>query len=132
MTTDNPVARFLGLERQATELLGELEKLREETDHYSTAAAGMDNAMSQLASVSNNLKELSARLKEMIESLRSIGTPELLAKSQATQEAVDSLRKEVKSWQQQSATQFKAIADYERRGFFAKLFGSGPRSEQSS
>lgn len=128
MSTDNSVAKFLELERQATELLGELEKLREETNHYSTAAAGMDNAMNQLASVSDNLKELSGRLREVIETLRSIGTPELLAKSQATKESVDSLKKEVQSWQQQSAVQFKTIVDYERKSFFAKLFGGGPRS----
>jgi hypothetical protein len=41
--------------------------------------------------------------------------------------AVSLSRGKVHNLQQQSAAQFKTLTDYERKSFFAKLFGGGPR-----
>jgi len=108
MTTDNANLRFLELERQAIELLSELEKLREETKNYSTAAISMDNAMSQLSSVTENLKELSMRFIEVIKTLHDMETPELLSKLQSLQEEIKVLKNEVQTRQVQSSLETKA------------------------
>lgn len=125
MTSDNVVSRFLEIEQQTTALLDELVKLRDETNHYSTASAAMDTAMRQFATVTESLTKLSGRLGEVVETLRSIGTPELIADLRAVQDEVKELRNELHSFRTESTSQMKMIADYERRGFFAKLFGAG-------
>ena len=124
MTTDDPVGKFLDLEQRTTAFLEELEKLREETRHYSKAADGLDSALTQFSNVSERFGDLSNGLREVVETLKEIGTPELLKSSQALQEEVQHLREEVQSFHDESTTQLKRISDYERRGFFAKLFGS--------
>jgi len=126
MTLEDPVSRFLNLEKQTTSVLEELEKLQQETRHYSAAGEGLDNAVNQFAAVSEKLIGLTQRLHEMIETLRTIGTPELLADSQKVQEEVKHLTHEVQTFREETVAQLKKITDYERRGFFAKLFGSDP------
>ena len=59
-----------------------------------------------------------------MEKLEQIGTPELLANSQMVQDEVKLLREEVHNLREEYNAQLKKISDYERRGFFAKLFGS--------
>ena len=126
MTLEDPISRFLDLEKQTTLVLEELEKLQQETRHYSAAGEGLDNAVNQFTTVSKKLIDLTQGLHEMIETLKSIGTPELLANSQKVQEEVKHLTYEVQTLREETVAQLKKISDYERRGFFAKLFGSRP------
>lgn len=130
MTLEDPISRFLDLEKQTTSVLEELEKLQQETRHYSAAGEGLDNAVNQFTAVSEKLIGLTQGLHEMIETLKNIGTPELLANSQKVHEKVKILTSEVQTLREETADQLKIITDYERRGFFAKLFGSGPALKQ--
>ena len=156
MTTENPASKFLNLERQAELVLEELEKLRGETSNYSTAATGLETAINHISTVSDHLNELNGKIMDVIETLRNIGTPELLANSKAVQDEVrrlkteikglheesnsvltsnvDVLRKEIKglvgevqSLKEQSSAQFKDIADYQNKGILKRLFGGIPR-----
>ena len=126
MTLEDPISRFLDLEKQTSAVLEELEKLQQETRHYSAAGEGLDKAVNQFTAVSKKLIDLTQGLHEMIETLKSIGTPELLAHSQKVHEEVKNLTSEVQTSREETVAQLKIISDYERRGFFAKLFGSRP------
>ena len=123
MTLEDPISRFLDLEKQTASVLEELEKLQQETRHYSAAGEGLDNAVNQFTAVSQRLIGLTQGLHEMIETLKNIGTPELLANTQKVYE-------EVKTSREETVAQLRKISDYERRSFFAKLFGSGPALEK--
>jgi hypothetical protein len=114
MTTDDSITRKP--DEIPIDYLHEMEILREKTKNYSSAAQGIDGVMHQISSVSESLVTLSGRLSEMIETLRHVGTPELLAD-------IKNLRNEVQTLKQQTDTHFKIMASYQRRGFIAKLFG---------
>ena len=126
MTTDNPVNKFLDLEEQTTSVLEELEKLQQETRHYSAAGEELDKAMNQFSAVSERLVGLIKGIHDVVETLTTIGTPELLAGQKKVHEEVNNLASEVQTMRGDILTHLKNIAAYERRGFFAKLFGSGP------
>jgi len=152
LTTENPANKFLDLERQAALVLEELEKLRHETSSYSAAAMGLETALNHLSSLSGRLKDLTDRSKDIIETLGTIGTPELLATSQAVQDEVKSLKMEIQnlreesnsnaatlsneikgivteiqSLREQTSSQLKNISDYQRRGILARLVGGKPQ-----
>lgn len=126
MTTNDPINKFLDLEKQTTSVLEELENLQRETRHYSAAGEVLDKAMSQFTVVSEKLVDLTTGIQEVVETLKNIGTPEILANSQKVHEEVKYLASEVKTMRGEIMTHLKNISAYERRGFFAKLFGSGP------
>ncbi len=148
MASENPLNRFLDLEEQTNSVLEELKLLRQETNHYSSAGEVLDSAARDFTILSERLIGLTQKINEMIETLRNIGTPELLANIQKAREEVkllfdkvqiskeevaDQFRiisNEVNTSRKEIADQLKIISDYERRSFFSKLFGSGPAPKQ--
>ena len=110
--------RFLDLEQQATDLTLELERLREETMNYSKTAKGLDDAISQLEPTTAALLELVGKSREIIETLGSIGTAELLASTREVKNELDEFRKE-------ASKRLEHIEQYQRRSLFSKLFGGG-------
>ena len=126
MKTDDPVSIFLDLEQRTTEFLEELGKLREETSHYSKAASGLDSALTHFTAVSERLTDLSQELREVVKTLREIGTAEILESMWLLQKEVKDLREDFQQFNNTTTAQLEAISDYERRGFFGKLFGSKP------
>jgi len=83
MPNDN-VEAFLRAESEAHQLLDELTKLRSETESYAAAQAALGEAAEHVGDLSGVLADLARRLGEVVQTLRSIGTPELLRAQEAT------------------------------------------------
>jgi hypothetical protein len=83
-----------------------------------------------LETVSENLRGLARRLQETVGALRSIGTPELLAKSEAVHEEISRLQSEMRDCRDESSSLLQEIVEYQRRGAFRKLFGKKPRQPE--
>jgi hypothetical protein len=132
--------RFLDLEQQATDLTLELERLREETMNYSNltlelerlreetmnyskTAKGLDDAISQLEPTTAALLELVGKSRDIIETLGSIGTAELLARTREVKNELDEFQQEVSVRLGQIVERLEQIEKYERRSMFSKLFG---------
>ena len=132
--------RFLDLEQQATDLILELERLREETMNYSNltlelerlreetmnyskTAKGLDDAISQLEPTTAALLELVGKSRDIIETLGSIGTVELLASTREVKNERDEFQQEVSVRLGQIVERLEQIEKYERRSIFSKLFG---------
>jgi chromosome segregation ATPase len=74
-----PIAeKFINVEQAAAALVGELENLKSETQHYSSAAASLETAGQRLGYLASETADLSARLREIVQALKEIGTPQLL------------------------------------------------------
>ena len=134
------ITRFLDLEQQATDLTLELERLREETMNYSNltlelerlreetmnyskTAKGLDDAISQLEPTTAALLELVGKSRDIIETLGSIGTAELLASTREVKNELDEFQQEVTVRLGQIVGRLEQIEKYERRSMFSKLFG---------
>ena len=120
---DDARTRFLDLEQQATDLTLELERLREETLNYSMKAKGLDDAISQLEPTTAALLELVGKSRDIIETLGSIGTAELLARTREVKNELDEFQQEVSVRLGQIVERLEQIEKYERRSMFSKLFG---------
>jgi uncharacterized protein YukE len=70
---------FLRLEQAATELVAQLESLRSETEHYAGARGALDETVLGIVGAAGSRGTLSARVADVIEALRRVGTAELLA-----------------------------------------------------
>jgi chromosome segregation ATPase len=70
--------QFLRTEQAANALLEELESLRSETRHYSTAASSLETAGRSLSALASEATSLSASMRETVLSLKEIGTAQLL------------------------------------------------------
>ena len=132
MTTENSASKFLNLERQAELVLEELEKLRGETSNYSTAATGLETAIKHISTVSDHLNELNGKIMDVIETLRNIGTPELLANSKAVQDEVKRLKTETQSLHEELSSVLKVNVDILRNEIKGLLSETQSLREQSS
>lgn len=70
--------QFLKTEQATNALLEELENLRSETRHYSTAASSLETAGRNLSALASEATSLSASVRETVLSLKEIGTAQLL------------------------------------------------------
>src|SRR5947209_2129554 len=70
--------RFLTTEQAANALLDELENLKAETQHYSTASMALDAAGRSLSSLAGDTADLAARVRDLVLASREIGTERLL------------------------------------------------------
>jgi chromosome segregation ATPase len=84
----NGVDAFLRAEDEANRLVDELARLRQETESYQTARESLDRTAEGVSGLATRLGELSGRLGAVVETLRSIGTPELLRAQNETRDAL--------------------------------------------
>src|SRR5439155_10044163 len=70
--------QFLTTEQAANALLDELENLKAETQHYSTASMALDAAGRSLSSLAGDTADLAARVRDLVLASREIGTERLL------------------------------------------------------
>lgn len=99
MATDG-IERFLRAEEEANRLVEELTQLKEETESYQTARKALGEASKGVAGLATRLSDISGRLGGVVETLRSIGTPELLQGQEAVTREVGSLRQDLASTQE--------------------------------
>ena len=86
---------FLEVEEEAARLVEALAQLKRETESYHTARTALDSAGGSLAQLTENMSAFVQRADGVIETLRSIGTPELLAIQQQTRAQVNELSAEL-------------------------------------
>lgn len=97
---DDGVERFLRAEEEANRLVEELKHLKEETESYQTARKALGEVAQGVAGLATRLSDISGRLGDVVETLRSIGTPELLRGQEAVTREVAMLRQDLGGTQQ--------------------------------
>src|SRR6266852_8026011 len=70
--------QFLNTEQAANDLLDELENLKAETQHYSTASMALDADGRSLSTLANQTADLAARVRDLVLASKEIGTERLL------------------------------------------------------
>jgi len=70
--------QFLTTEQAASALLDELENLKAETQHYTTASMALDAAGRSLSGLANETTDLAARVRDLVLASKEIGTERLL------------------------------------------------------
>lgn len=91
----NASERFLKAEEEANKLVDLLAQLDQEANSYRTARQSIDVAASGVADLTERLSECAGRLVAATETLRSIGTPELMSKQDELGTALSSTDQDV-------------------------------------
>ena len=94
MANDN-VDSFLKVEEYAHRLAEELTRLKSETESYTAARKNLDQAAGSVTALVGSLGEVCGRLPVVVETLRTIGTPELLQRQEVVKGEIVSLRQEL-------------------------------------
>ena len=94
MPTDG-VDDFLRAEEEANRLVDELARLKHETESYKTARDALDGAAEGVSGLATKLGGLAGRLGDVVEALRSIGTPELLGRLEAVASDIATIRQDL-------------------------------------
>lgn len=94
MATDG-LDRFLRAEEEAHRLVDELTRLKEETESYKTAREALSEAAAGVSELSTRCAKIAEQLGGLVETLRSIGTPELLRGLEAVGSEVGMLRQDL-------------------------------------
>ena len=87
------VDAFLRAEEQADRLVTELTRLKEEIESYRTAHQALGQAAEGVSALAARSAELAVQLGRVVETLRSIGTPELLRRQEAVSSEVAAFRR---------------------------------------
>lgn len=95
MAAPGSVETFMEVEEEASRLVEELTRLKAETESYRTARSALDEASTGVARLAGELADAAQRLDGVIQTLRSIGTPELLRAQEAATAEVAALRAEL-------------------------------------
>jgi len=64
---------FLNLEKQATDIINELNQLKTETDHYSNSAKSLDDAIKMIEKLTSALEKNTGELSNLCKSIREGG-----------------------------------------------------------
>lgn len=78
MADNTPIQDFLEAEDKARELLDELVRLKESVQSYRNAGQALNQAAAAIEDLAGRLQSLVGGIGDILEALRSIGTPELL------------------------------------------------------
>ena len=89
MATDERVQQFLQAEEEASRLVEELTRLKQEIQHYSAASHSLDEAGARIGSLVDEVSKATTGVGDVIKTLREIGTPELLDRLSAIEELVE-------------------------------------------
>ena len=95
--TEDRVEQFLKSEEEASLLVDELSKLREETDAYKAAQGALDGAAQDLGGLIDRVAIAADGVKDVSATLREIGTPALLAGQEELSEQMRTARDEVRA-----------------------------------
>ena len=91
---------FLRAEEEANRLLEELRRLKEETESYKTAREALGQAAVGVSDLSTRCARMAEQLGGVAETLRSIGTPELLRGLEGMASELGMLRQDLDSTRQ--------------------------------
>lgn len=89
---EDPVRTFLDAEQQANQLLDELKRLKQEVGSYRDARATLEQLSASLDQYTSRLSDLATRGAIVLDALKSLGTPEILARIDQTRSGVEGLR----------------------------------------
>lgn len=89
------VDSFLRVEEEANSLVEQLRRLKKEIESYKTARMALDQAAASVSELSTRCAEIAEQLGGLGETLRSIGTPELLRRLEGVTSEVDTLRQDL-------------------------------------
>lgn len=104
---------FLQTEEEVNQLLHELTRLRQEAESYASAKQTVDKAAAGVSTLSTDLVTLAGRLREIVDTLRSISTPEILDQLQGVKSDVSETRLQLHSQLEDSRERTRtAIAEH--------------------
>lgn len=102
--TNDPVDAFLRAEEEAKRLAEVLRQLKEEVGSYKTAHKVLGRAAEQVGALAEQSATVTQQMGLVAETLRSIGTPELLRRLDSAAGEISALRRELQETHQ-TATQ---------------------------
>jgi chromosome segregation ATPase len=88
MTNSDPRARFLELEQQASEAVQQLDRLRQETQHYGESSHHLGEAAEELKTLVSSIQGMAEELKNLISGLQEAGVPAILERIEALEAQV--------------------------------------------
>ena len=134
MVNQDGVAKFLELENRASQLLDELERLRDETKHYGQASDSLDSAQAGLTALTSSVLSVTEQLQSLVTGLRNVGMPQLLERMNAIEGQLAEVRamfdestKDTRQALVEVGQQLNSLLEYHSKGFFGKLFGKRRR-----
>ncbi len=115
---------FLQAEEEAHSLVDILSKLKLEVESYDAASGALQGAVGAIAAMTGTLGTASEGIASVVETLRRIGTPELLAAQRETSGQLNGLREQALAELGGLATRVESLAtqlESMRTGEMAKL-----------
>lgn len=88
---------FLQTEEEVNRLLTELTRLQQEAASYASAKQTVDKAAAGVSTLSSDLVNLAGRLREIVDTLRSISTPEILDQLEGVKNDVSESRQHLET-----------------------------------
>lgn len=88
---------FLQTEEEVNRLLTELTRLQQEAASYASAKQTVDKAAAGVSTLSSDLVNLAVRLREIVDTLRSISTPEILDQLEGVKNDVSASRQHLET-----------------------------------
>ena len=139
MVNQDGAAKFLELENSASQLLDELDRLREEMKHYGQASASLDAAQAGLTGLTSAVAVAAEQLQSLVTGLRDVGMPELLDRMNAIEDQLSEARSRLDESTKDAQKDFAEVGkhltsliEFHSKGFWGKLFGKPRRADGSS
>src|SRR5919106_5701679 len=96
MTNSDPRTRFLELEQQASEAVQQLDRLRQETQHYGEASHHLGETATELKTLISSIQGMAEELKNLISELREAEVPVILERIEALEAQVGEIADEAR------------------------------------
>jgi len=90
-----PAEQLLEAEKAVQELLTSLQDLKREVQGYANARQALNRAGEDMGSLATRFSALAEKASGVIDTLRSVGTPGIIAKIESAQKDIRDLRNEV-------------------------------------
>jgi hypothetical protein len=102
---------FLKCEEDVDRLLEELTHLRQEAESYASARQTVDKAAEGVSTLSTDLVGLASRLREIVDTLRSISTPQILEQLAGVKNDVSETRSQIHNQVEQSREEARSTRE---------------------
>jgi chromosome segregation ATPase len=123
MTNNDPRTRFLELEQEASDAVQQLERLRQETQHYDEASRQLAGTAEEVRGLINSLQGVAGVLKDLVSGLQEAGVPVILERIEALESQLAEVRRESHDGRIGTDNRLDAIMEYLSKGFLGRMFG---------
>jgi|ERR687892_730539 uncharacterized coiled-coil DUF342 family protein len=123
MTNGDPRTRFLELEQQASEAVQQLDRLRQERQHYDEASRQLGETAEEIKNLLNPLQSVAGELKSLISGLQEAGVPVILERIETLEAQLGEVQREARDARNGINNRLDIVLEYLSRGLFRRMFG---------